>query len=244
MKLWKLFGKSHSDSDGFTSPTKPSISSSTEKIRYNGINRNWADKIEFAFTSGGTNYFRLISEPYIPYNRANAALDIYEELEWGISPAFLQKHIQAVDSILTDPKTKTKEALISKLAVIVSQLKERMNLATSLTLRMRLATVLYFDEFEDITTYNYQYGVQKIKHWTENHDVEEFFFRLPILDFLPSLHGWQGNLETLIRAEAIEGLQSLQAVTMLTMSEETSPELQNLLESQEAVYQLLRNWKK
>jgi len=177
MNLFTLFGKSRTASVGSMPPTKPSGDILPLPIKYNGnAPKEWADKIEYAFTSGSVHFFRFISEPYIPYTRANAALDIYEELEWGISPAFLQKHIQAVDSVLTDPKNKTKEQLLAKLAVLNSHLKERFGLATNLTLRMKLATVLYFDETEDITTYNYQYGVAKAKHWAESHDIPDFFF--------------------------------------------------------------------
>jgi len=170
-------------------------------------------------------------------------LDIYEELEWGISPAFLQKHIQAVDSVLTDPKNKTKEQLLAKLAVLNSHLKERFGLATNLTLRMKLATVLYFDETEDITTYNYQYGVAKAKHWAESHDIPDFFLKLPILNFLPSLQDWEQNLATLMRAEAIKAIHHLEVVTMLSTPGEINPELQNLLDSQKELFEIIRNWK-
>jgi hypothetical protein len=245
MNLFTLFGKSRTASVGSMPPTKPLADILPLPIKYNGnAPKEWADKIEYAFTSGSVHFFRFISEPYIPYTRANAALDIYEELEWGISPAFLQKHIQAVDSVLTDPKNKTKEQLLAKLAVLNSQFKERMNLATNLTLRMKLATVLYFDETEDITTYNYQKGVEKVAHWTNHHDVPDFFLKLPILNFLPYLSGWEASLATLIRAEAISQIQMLEAVTMLDISDETNPELANLLGLQREIYQTLRNWKK
>jgi len=244
MNLFTLFGKSRTASVGSMPPTKPSGDILPLPIKYNGnAPKEWADKIEYAFTSGSVHFFRFISEPYIPYTRANAALDIYEELEWGISPAFLQKHIQAVDSVLTDPKNKTKEQLLAKLAVLNSHLKERFGLATNLTLRMKLATVLYFDETEDITTYNYQYGVAKAKHWAESHDIPDFFLKLPILNFLPSLQDWEQNLATLMRAEAIKAIHHLEVVTMLSTPGEINPELQNLLDSQKELFEIIRNWK-
>ncbi len=244
MNLFTRFGRSRTDSAGSMPPTKPSGDTLPLPIKYNGnAPKEWADKIEYAFTSGSVHFFRFISEPYIPYTRANAALDIYEELEWGISPAFLQKHIQAVDSVLTDPKNKTKEQLLAKLAVLNSHLKERFGLATNLTLRMKLATVLYFDETEDITTYNYQYGVAKAKHWAESHDIPDFFLKLPILNFLPSLQDWEQNLATLMRAEAIKAIHHLEVVTMLSTPGEINPELQNLLDSQKELFEIIRNWK-
>ena len=243
--LFNLFGRSASVSAGSMPETKPLADTSTEASKaYAGTApAEWRDKIEYAFTSGGRNYYRFISEPYIPYTRANAALDIYEELEWGISPAILQKHMAAVDAVLMDSKIKTKEALLTKLAVLNSHLKERFGLATNLTLRMKLATVLYFDETEDITTYNYQYGVAKAKHWAEHHDIPDFFLNLPILNFLPSLQDWEQSLATLMRAEAIKAIHHLEVVTMLNTPGEINPELQNLLESQKALFEIIRNWK-
>jgi hypothetical protein len=149
----------------------------------------------------------------------------------------------AVDAVLMDSKIKTKEALLTKLAVLNSHLKERFGLATNLTLRMKLATVLYFDETEDITTYNYQYGVAKAKHWAESHDIPDFFLKLPILNFLPSLQDWEQNLATLMRAEAIKAIHHLEVATMLNTPGETNPELANLLESQKALFEIIRNWK-
>jgi len=65
--------------------------------RYNGIApKERHDQIEFAFTSGGINYFRFSADVNIPFQRAVAARDILTEELWQINPAVLQSWNEAL----------------------------------------------------------------------------------------------------------------------------------------------------
>jgi hypothetical protein len=72
------------------------------------------------------------------------------------------------------------EQMKQKIGIATFLIEERLNIHVSLSSHMKLATVRYFDENEDITGYDHEYNLLKLKHWTANHDVQDFFFMQPI----------------------------------------------------------------
>ena len=84
----------------------PELDSSGKPI-YRGLapKERW-DQIEFAFTSGGINYFRFNSEVNIPFQRAVAARDIMTEELWQINPEQLKAWVAGLIQVLTDEKKK------------------------------------------------------------------------------------------------------------------------------------------
>jgi hypothetical protein len=107
---------------------------------------------------------------------------------------------------------------------------------------MKLATVRYFDENEDPTGYDHGYNVKKIKHWTENHDVEDFFFMQPIQNLMPQLKDFQVNLAKYLEGESVQMLKTMEALTMFDTSENSDPELQNYLSLQREILEILKDW--
>jgi hypothetical protein len=232
--------KSHSDSDGATLPTQSGIG--TKVPKYNGVAQSLKDKIEYAFTSGGVDYFMFEAELNIPFTRFMAALDIYDELEQGINPGVLMKYVQAVNAICVDPKVKTIDQMKQKVGIASYMIEERLNIHVSLSHHMKLATVRYFDENEDPTGYDHGYNVKKIKHWTENHDVEDFFFMQPIQNLMPQLKDFQVNLAKYLEGESLQMLKTMEALTMFDTSENNDPELQNYLSLQREILEILKDW--
>jgi hypothetical protein len=224
--------------------------------KYNGVapQKEW-DKIEFAFASGGVNYFRYVSDGYVPFMRWANAYDIYMELENGLSPTVLKKYNQTLRSICENPKIKSKEGLIAKLAVQIELMNERLEMANSLTLNIKLASVLYFDETENIFGYNYDYNLKKIEAWTKNQDIEDFFLRLPQSVFFPSqkdfrenfltfMEGQKNAMETLMKGEVVQIQKFLETLSTLDTSEMSKEEWQNYYSYQTTLLQILKVWHK
>jgi hypothetical protein len=239
------FSKSPSPSAGSTSPTNSLADTSSQKTDpvYNGFApTELRDKIVFAFKSGNRNYFMLSAELNMPYTRFMAALDIYDELEQGLNPGVNQKFLQTLNSICTDPKLKTVEQVKQKIGIATFLIQERINIHVSLSSHMKLATVRYFDENEDITGYDHEYNIQKIKHWTENHDVQDFFFMQPILAFLPQLTDFQGNLAKYLEGETVQLLKTMEVLSTFDTSGESETELQNYLSLQTQTLEIMKDW--
>ena len=232
--------KSHSPSDGHISETQSGTNSKTPT--YKGFNQNLKDKIEYAFTSGGVDYFMFTAELNMPFTRFMNALDIYDELEQGLNPGVLLKYIQTVNSICIDPKVKTIDQMKQKVGIATYMIEERVNIHVSLTQHIKLATVRYFDENEDVTSYDHGYNVKKIKHWTENHDVDDFFFMQPIRNFFPQLNDFQANLGKYLEGESLQMLKTMESLFILDTSENSDPELQSYLSLQKEALEIMKNW--
>lgn len=147
-----------------------------DRILYRGIapKDRW-DQIEYAFTSGGVNYFKFVAEVNVPFQRAIAAKDIFTEELWQISPDFLRGWNNGLINLLMDKKKKDDKKLY-EIGVLASRLKEQMDMSMSLVRQLKLATVVYFDEQENPLDYQYPYNKQKLNHWMKHNDVQGFFF--------------------------------------------------------------------
>ena len=239
------FSKSHSHSGGSTQQIGSSSDTSNQKTDpvYNGnAPVEFRDKIVFAFKSGDRNYFMFSAELNMPYTRYMSALDIYDELEQGLNPGVIKKFINTLNSICVDPKLKNVEQVKQKIGIATFLIEERINIHVSLSSHMKLATVRYFDETEDITGYDHEYNVQKIKHWTENHDVQDFFFMQPIRNFIPQLTDFQGNLAKYLEGEAVQMLKTMEVLSTFDTSNESEIELQNYLSLQTQTLEIIKDW--
>lgn len=229
--------KSHLALDGVTLPTP----SGTEPT-YNGFNQDLKDKIVFVFKSGEVNYFMFTHELGMPFTRFMNALDIYDEIEQGINPGVNLKFLNSIEAICVNPKVKTIDQMKMQIGIQANMMKERLQLHTSLTSHLKLATVRYFDENEDITGYDHAYNVKKIKYWTENHDVADFFFMQPIQNLLPLSKDFQQNLAKYLEGESIQLLKTMESLTTFDTSENSDPELQNYLSLQKEILEITKDW--
>lgn len=112
-----------------------------------------------------------------------AALAIYEELRMNCNKEYLEKHIKAVEIILSDPK----RININALALIHNNLKERVELVAMPDYIFKLASVMYFDETESPYNYDWKYNKAKIDAWRKDPDALLFFLKGPLRALIPSL---------------------------------------------------------
>ncbi len=145
-------------------PETDNVQPESGKPKYRGVAPadRW-DQIEFAFNSGGTNYFRFVSEVNVPFQRAVAARDIFTEELWQINPDFLRGWNNGLINLLMDKKKKDDKKLY-EIGVMASRLKEQMDMSVSLLRQLKLATVVYFDEQENPLDYQYPYPKNQKQH--------------------------------------------------------------------------------
>ena len=225
-------------------PTQPIVSStSTDNLTpsYNGSGPK--DQIVFAFTDKGTgkNYFCFASDINVSYERMHAAQDIYRELDYGVNPTILKAHNLAIDAILVNPKTKPEKKLL-EIGVLNARLAERLELAISLQLSIKLATVKYFDEIEDPFDYQHAYNSQKIKDWSKSGSVPAFFLNLPQNQFMTSGSELEKSLATILKAESIMNLKELKHLITLIHSESLNQDFENQLHLHTEQQQIMNDW--
>ncbi len=214
------------------------------RILYRGVapQDRW-DQIEFAFTSGGVNYFKFVAEVNVPFQRAVAARDIFTEELWQINPDFLRGWNNGLINLLMDKKKKDDKKLY-EIGIMASRLKEQMEMSVSLLRQLKLATVVYFDEHENPLDYQYPYNKQKLNHWMEHNDVQGFFLNLPEYAYLPSLTEYSKNFPTYLQAETLQSLNNLKHIIGLQSLDSTDRDLMSSLESQVEILSELNSWSK
>jgi hypothetical protein len=214
----------------------------TEIPQYNGTadRKHW-DKIKFAFRSGDRNYFCFAHDINIPYERMHAAIDIYRELDAAINPVYLDSHCKAVDVVLEDEKMKPTKKLL-EIGILNSRLKERKELAISIQIQVKLATVKYFDEIENPFGYQHDYNRAKIEHWAKNADVPTFFLSLPENQYLTTGDELQRSLTTYLQGETLMNLKMLEHHITLLASETSNEDSVKTLALQKEWEQTFLNW--
>lgn len=201
------------------------------------------DTIEYAFTSGGIDYFRFSSEVNIPFQRAIAAREILTEELWQINPTVLRGWTESLIGVITDDKKKPEKKLY-ELGILAHRLKEQMDLSFSLTRQLKLATVVYFDENENPLDYQYPYNKSKLEHWTKHNDIQGFFLNLPAYLLLPSGTELTKNFPTYLQAES-QNLQNLLKHIISNMPLDSSNnDLKTDLLSQMETLNTINSWSK
>jgi hypothetical protein len=201
------------------------------------------DTIEFAFTSGGVNYFRFNSEVNIPFQRAIAAREILTEELWQITPSVLKGWSEALIGIVTNSKLNG-EKKIYEVGILANRLKEQMDMSFSLTRQLKLATVMYFDEHENPLDYQYPYNKKKLELWMQHNDIQGFFLNLPEYLLLPSSTELVQNFPIYLQAESKNLQNFLKHIIGQLPSDSSNNDLRTVLLGQMETLKSINSWSK
>ena len=171
----------------------------------------------------------------------HAAIDIYRELDAAINPVYLDSHCKAVDVVLEDEKTKPNKKLL-EIGILNARLKERKELAISIQIQIKLATVKYFDEIENPFDYQHSYNKSKIEHWAKNADVPTFFLNLPQSQYLTTGEELQRSLTTFLQGETLMNLKMLEHHITLLASNDSNPDTMKTLSLQKEWESTFLDW--
>ena len=148
-------------------------------------------RIEYAFTSGGTKYYRYADIHNLPYDRGLTAMQVYNEVEMRCSLEFLKLYTKTVEDILM-----AKDINIYNLKAANDILKQRLQLSVDVELLYRLASVCFFDKTENPRVYDQQYAEKKIAKWRKDAKVADFFSQIPMRELMPFLARVNFDLDT------------------------------------------------
>lgn len=154
-------------------------------------------RIEYAFTCGGTKYYRYADIANLPYERGLMAINMYNELEMRCDRNFLIQYADAVHKQLH--KQTIDIFTINKLNEI---LKQRLQMPTHVDLLYKLASVVFFDKTENPSVYEPAYAEKKIAKWQKDKGVHDFFMQTPLLELMPFLGSVDTDLDTFSALQA------------------------------------------
>ena len=135
-----------------------------------------------AFRYKGKVYYHFADNFKIPTGRGLCAIAIYEELRMRCSVDYLEKHCKAID-ILLNPTDK--KIMLTEIAQIHNNLKERLALAPFPDHIYKLASVIFFDETENPFSYDFEYNKKKIEEWKKDSELLDFFLTMQFTDLMP-----------------------------------------------------------
>lgn len=161
-------------------------------------------EIALAFTHEGEDYYMFVNEQNMPAERAFSAMDIYEELDQRITRDYLEKMLDGMAAALN-------KGDLQKAFQLVHFAQQRVKHITNIEILYKLASVLYFTKEENCYKYDREYNEKKIEKWKKS-DIDAFFLKTPISDFLPSFDGSSMNtrLYTLAQNEdLLRGMELL-----------------------------------
>jgi hypothetical protein len=141
-----------------------------------------APQVELAFEAAGVKYYRFKEEFRIPAGRYKYIHNALREMDLRMTQAKLLEYLAEFENCLNGTGKK-KEVNLGRLWELVLNMKTRAKLPFDADTVKRFAAVTYFDETEDLSTYDRAYGQKKIALW-EQHNVTDFFLTSPIGELL------------------------------------------------------------
>lgn len=136
----------------------------------------YAPLVEEVFTCAGKRYYRFKDEYRMSTGRYKYYYDTLKAIELKLSLENLQQYIDAFEKCLNGTGKK-KEIRIGDLWILIINLKSKVKLAFDVSTVKKLAAIAYFDDTEDLTSFNEKYGDEKIKIWEENNQHDFFLTR-------------------------------------------------------------------
>jgi hypothetical protein len=193
-------------------PPLPSYNLSHDDVKH---------KVELAFQAAGRKYYRFIDDHQIPVGRYKYIYAILKEVDLRMNLETLKSYVAEIKKALNGGDKKNLVSMES-LWRITLNLESRISLAFEPASVQRLASVIFFDETEDLRTYDRKYGQDKITFWEEN-NVMDFFLTMPIVALL----GLNGISQTSLEEYIQEANLLLQDLTQ----DLQSPSSESLLEN-------------
>lgn len=139
----------------------------------------YATMVEEAFTCGGKKFYRFKEEYRMSTGRYKYYYATLKEMDMRMSLEKQQEFINAFKKVL-NPEGKKKSVInMEDLWKLIFNMESRTKLAFEPQMIKQLAAVAYFDETEDLTTFDRHYGAEKVKLW-ESKNLYDFFLTKPI----------------------------------------------------------------
>ena len=131
-------------------------------------------KIEKAFEANGIQYY-CFSDTGMRYGRYVFLQDFLQEVSLRMTLEQAKKDNETMTAWLNGSKGQIN---IGKVLEILSIHRQQYDLAFEPDTVYRLASCIYFDEHEDLRSWNKKYNEEKIKGWKESHSLDFFFHKL------------------------------------------------------------------
>jgi hypothetical protein len=137
-----------------------------------------------AFEWKGTTYYMHEDPMNAATGRGLTAMMFMEEILMRCSVDYLKSHVDACEAIFSDPR-KINLPMLMKLN---NNMKERISLLVALPEQVfKMASVVFFTKEESPYRYDYAFNKTKIKAWSEEPGMYDFFCQGHLKTLMPFL---------------------------------------------------------
>lgn len=137
---------------------------------------------EVAFEVNMVKFYRFKDEYRHPTGRYKYVYKCLKEMELSMNRETLAEYVKQLKNILNGG-SKGQAINMGEAWRLLHNMETRTTLPFDPGMVKRLASVVYFTDDEDISTYDQSYGDFKIKLWDDN-NVHDFFLTRPIAELL------------------------------------------------------------
>ena len=137
------------------------------------------DKVEYAFTENGVKYYRYKEDHHMFEMRRYQKAIFLTEHENGITHDDLIAYIEEI-------KKNVNKGQLGDVALKLELLEQRTKIARDPDTFYKIASIDYFDDMEELTTYDRNYNKRKIEDFKASKELG-FFLTRPIIDIFPQL---------------------------------------------------------
>lgn len=148
--------------------------------KFNIYHVDIADSIEEAFECGLIKYYRFKSEFRLPTGRYKYHYKYLQQNAIKTDPETLKADVKEARSWLSGERKKID---IGNAMQALYKIETRASLPFDPELARKLASVSYFTDDEDLSTFDEEHGNKKIQHWKDN-NFNDFFLMMPVVELL------------------------------------------------------------
>ena len=159
---------------------------------YNLYHPIFDGQIEPAFKGkNGVQYYRFSKEITMPYGRYQMVQTYFLEYDLRLDYKLFKQYIQTI-------KDQVNIGKLDRVLETILKMEARAELAFSPDQAYNLASIIYFDDTENLYKYDLAYNKNKIARWKEDGDLG-FFFTSPLDELLGLKNSSEQDLANYIK---------------------------------------------
>lgn len=152
-----------------------------EPLKNTVKDRDFVPFVEPAFKFLSTQYYRFKKDSDTPYGRYKWISTFLQEVELRMDLKTLGAYLDEIEKNISGGKGTIN---LGNVVLIINKMRTRAALHFDVETAKKLASVIYFDETEDLTTYDRQKGREKMEAWGKDLKQMDFFLTKPMRELL------------------------------------------------------------
>lgn len=148
---------------------------------FNIYHEDFSDKVEPAtdnngkhFEVDGVKYYRFKQETFMPYGRYKMLEMFIKQVDLRMTPQILSGFIDKIEKNISGEKGQVN---LTKVYEAIMSIKARLALTFEIETVYSYASVVYFDDTENLYDYDKKTNDAKIARWREANTIDFFYVR-------------------------------------------------------------------